>query len=78
MKWFIVVSFMSLVAIFITSCASPKSQDIPTPSYVTYYFPVYYPSYYYAPFFDQYYQPSPTNNNFNYYGYYGYWGNKLR
>ena len=64
----------SLIMCLITSCASDKKTGEPTPAYVTYYTPVFYPAYKYTPYFDQYYQPGPYNNNFNYYGYYGYWG----
>ncbi len=75
MKLHIIIT-TSLIVFFIAGCANDKSTGTPTPGYVTYYFPNFYPAYHYAPYFDQYYDPSPRDNNFNYYGYYGYWGRK--
>jgi hypothetical protein len=71
-----IVIIISLTFLFIAGCAADKDTGTPLPAYATYYFPVYYPAYTYAPYFDQYYEPGPYINNFNYYGYYGYWGKK--
>ena len=71
----LIMIITSVSLILMTGCASEKA-GTPTPAYVTYYFPVYYPAYNYAPYFDEHYEPNPSNNNFNYYGYYGYWGKK--
>lgn len=76
MKSLIIISSASLLFLILTGCASDKASGTPTPAYATYYFPNYYPAYYYAPVFDQYYQPGPYNDNFNYYGYYSYWGKR--